>query len=277
MTTPGYPGDPAANDPQNSSAASANQPPAYGQQPGYGQQPPAGGFGQQPGFGEQPYGQQPPAGGFGQPQAPQPPAQPQYPTNGQPAAPGYPAQQGQYAQQGQPGQFPQQGQPGQNVVDRLKSEAADRPTTIVAGCITLAASAIVFGLWYAIMMIVALSDPLIGGGLAVIDTFSGGAVTGAIIFMIILTLVTIGLSLTAAWWVWNGSNAWRVTGLVLGILMAVYNLFLLFGGSAFLLLGLLAFLASIAIIILWFLTPSNEWFNAKRAQAYPTQQPPMQY
>jgi hypothetical protein len=275
MTTPGYPGDPAANDPQNSSAASANQPPAYGQQPGYGQQPPAGGFGQQPGFGEQPYGQQPPAGGFGQPQAPQPPAQPQYPTNGQPAAPGYPAQQGQYAQQGQPGQVPQQGQPGQNVVDRLKSEAADRPTTIVAGCITLAASAIVFGLWYAISLIVNLSNPYAQGAVAFADAATGGAATGILIFVIILTIATIALALVAAWRVWNASNAWRITGLVLGILMAVYNLILLFTGNIF--LGLLAFLASIAIIILWFLTPSNEWFNAKRAQAYPSQQPPMQY
>lgn len=255
MTTPGSPqGD--------------SQQPQQGQQPGQSPYPNQQGYGAQPQQGQpqqpqQPYGQQPqqPQQPYGQ--QPQPGQQPQYPQYPQQPQQG---QQPQYQQA--PGQAQQYAQPG---MDRFKVAAGDRPTTIVAGCLVLWAASAIFAIWFAIELIIALNDPYAQAGIAIADELGGGMGTGVILGLIIVVLITAALSGIAGWQVWKGSKGWRITGLILGILMAIYNLIQLFTGAiAF---GLLSFLAAVAVIVLWFLTPSSQWLNARNPQQAPPQQP----
>ncbi|RII43766.1 hypothetical protein DWB68_00605 [Galactobacter valiniphilus] len=272
MSTP--PTDPTpGQDPQQ---PSGEEPPRYGVRlPGYGQNAAPQGSApvpennERPGWDASPHaapgaagtpgtpGAQP--GGYGQ----VPPA-PQY---GQPAQGGFtlpPAPADPYAQ-GIPvqpsGVYGNYQQPG---FGAPAGQMPPRPSTARWASLLLAIGAVAYLITAAIQMMTIDAATLREAALAAVPAemqsqyesiFTEEMINSTKVTAVVLIAIISALAGLVAWLTYRGQNAWRIVGTVCGAVAVLGNIT---GGP----IGLLFAALAVAIIVLWWMRPSSQWFGA---------------
>ena len=247
--------------------------PGYGQQPDYGQQPQTGQpqYGEQPQYGQQPYGQPQ----YGQPQYGQPAYDQQYGQQyGQQPAYGQPAP---YEQQ-YPQQYGQQQYGQQSAYAQQYGQYAGAVPSRPGGVIIAAVFGFIFGALGVLSTVGFIIVGAVAGGVSgsADNTIPGlgsiaGAAAGVFIFFGILALAWTVLTFWGSAWALSGRS--RVMLLVAGSISVVTTGFAFFGSlgnnnsnAAGIIIGLVLFLMSVAIVVLLSMRPAGEFYAAHRAR-----------